>query len=88
MSEKNLRAVSAGKRTNAVGKQVRNEGLLATPDSEFELICADLKYTDLPSHLSRHISKVADCGSPDQLANPTRDINLRKCRFDRSLSHL
>jgi CRP-like cAMP-binding protein len=54
MSGKNLRAESAGQRTNAEGKQVLNKVLLATPDNEFELMRADLTYIDLPSHLSLH----------------------------------
>jgi CRP-like cAMP-binding protein len=54
MSGKNLRAVPAGQRTNAEGKQVLNKVLLATPQNEFELMRADLTYLDLPSHLSLH----------------------------------
>jgi CRP-like cAMP-binding protein len=54
MSGKNLRAVPTDQRTNAEGKQVLNRVLLAMPDSEFELMRADLTYIDLPSHLSLH----------------------------------
>jgi CRP-like cAMP-binding protein len=54
MSGKNYRTVHAGQRTNAEGKQVGNKVLLATPDNEYELMRADLKYVDLPHHLSLH----------------------------------
>jgi CRP-like cAMP-binding protein len=54
MSGKNLRAVSTDQRTSADGKQVLNKVLLATPQSEFELMRTDLEYIDLPSHLSLH----------------------------------
>ncbi len=54
MSQKSLRMVSAGQRTNSEGKQVRNKVLLATPDNEYELMRSDLTYIDLPHHLSLH----------------------------------
>jgi CRP-like cAMP-binding protein len=54
MSEKNFRVTRAGQRTNAEGKQVGNKVLLATPDSEYELMRPDLAYIDLPHHLSLH----------------------------------
>src|ERR1700722_17650292 len=54
MSAKNLRAVPINDRTNADGKPVRNKVLLAVPDDEFRLMRADLRYVDLPSHLSLH----------------------------------
>jgi CRP-like cAMP-binding protein len=54
MSGKNYRALPAGQRTNAEGKQVSNKVLLATPDNEYELLRADLTYVDLPHHLSLH----------------------------------
>jgi CRP-like cAMP-binding protein len=54
MRGKNFRAVQAGQRTNAEGKQVSNKVLLATPDNEYELMRADLTYIDLPDHLSLH----------------------------------
>ena len=54
MSGNNLRDVPADQRTNAEGKQVLNKVLLAMPDNEFELMRADLKYIDLPSHFSLH----------------------------------
>jgi len=54
MRGKNFRAVQAGQRTNAEGKQVSNKVLLATPDNEYELMRADLMYIDLPDHLSLH----------------------------------
>ena len=54
MSQKNLRMDTAGQRTNTEGKQVTNKVLLATPDNEFDLMRADLTYTDLPHHLSLH----------------------------------
>jgi CRP-like cAMP-binding protein len=54
MSGKNLRAVPGDQRTNSEGKQVTNKVLLAMPDNEFDLMRADLTYTDLPSHLSLH----------------------------------
>ena len=54
MRGKNFRAIQAGQRTNAEGKQVSNKVLLATPDNEYELMRADLTYIDLPDHLSLH----------------------------------
>src|SRR5271170_7141360 len=54
MSGKNFRVVQAGQRTNVKGKQVTNKVLLATPDSEYELMRPDLSYIDLPHHLSLH----------------------------------
>src|SRR6202047_2768247 len=54
MRGKNYRALPAGQRTNAEGKQVSNKVLLATPDNEYELLRADLTYVDLPHHLSLH----------------------------------
>jgi|SRR6266403_1205919 len=54
MSGKNFRAVPAGQRTNAEGKQVSNKVPLATPDNEYELMRPDLTYIDLPDHLSLH----------------------------------
>src|ERR1700730_4798648 len=56
MSGKNYRAVHAGQRTNAEGKQVSNKILLATPENEYELMRPDLTYMDLPQHLSLHES--------------------------------
>jgi len=52
MSGKNFRVAPAGQRTNTEGKQVSNRVLLATPDSEYELMGSDLTYIDLPHHLS------------------------------------
>jgi len=54
MSGKDFRVVQAGERTNTDGKPVRNKVLLATPDSEYKLMRPDLKYVDLPHHLSLH----------------------------------
>src|SRR5271168_522365 len=54
MSGKNFRAAQVVERTNAEGKPVTNKVLLATPDSEYELIRPDLTYIDLPHHLSLH----------------------------------
>src|SRR4029077_4674158 len=54
MRGKNFRAVQAGQRTNAEGKQVSNKVLLATPDNEYNLMRRDLTYIDLPHHLSLH----------------------------------
>jgi CRP-like cAMP-binding protein len=54
MSGKNPRTRRADQRTNADGKQVSNRVLLATPDSEYELMRPDLTYIDLPHHLSLH----------------------------------
>jgi CRP-like cAMP-binding protein len=54
MSGKNFRVVQADQRTNAEGKPVTNKVLLATPDSEFDLMRPDLTYIDLPHHLSLH----------------------------------
>src|SRR3984893_1193734 len=54
MSAKNFRAVQAGERTNGDGKQIRNKVLLATPDNEYKLMRPDLRYIDLPHHLSLH----------------------------------
>jgi CRP-like cAMP-binding protein len=54
MSGKNYRTAQTGQRTSAEGKQVSNKILLATPDSEYESMRADLTYVDLPHHLSLH----------------------------------
>jgi CRP-like cAMP-binding protein len=54
MSGKNFRVVKAGERTNGDGKHVSNKILLATPDEEYELMRTDLRYIDLPDHLSLH----------------------------------
>jgi len=54
MSGKNFRVVQAGQRTNVKGKQVTNKVLMATPDSEYELMRPDLTYVNLPDHLSLH----------------------------------
>src|SRR6266404_1103502 len=54
MSGKNFRVAPAGQRTNTEGKQVSNRVLLATPDSEYELMRPDLTYIELPHHLSLH----------------------------------
>src|ERR1700730_12190933 len=54
MSQKNFRVAQAEKRTNIDGKHVSNKVLLATPDSEYQLMRPDLTYVDLPNHLSLH----------------------------------
>ncbi len=54
MSGKNFRVVQADERTNADGKPIRNKVLLAMPDNEYELMRSDLRYIDLPHHLSLH----------------------------------
>ena len=54
MAGKNFRAVQADERTSADGKSVRNKVLLATPDNEYKLMRPDLKFIDLPHHLSLH----------------------------------
>jgi len=54
MSGKNLRIVRADQRTNVEGKPVSNKVLLAMPDNEYELMRPELRYIDLPHHLSLH----------------------------------
>jgi CRP-like cAMP-binding protein len=54
MTGKNFRVAQAAERTSADGKLVKNKILLAMPDSEYELARADLRYVDLPHHLSLH----------------------------------
>src|ERR1700736_5458139 len=54
MGQKNFRVAQAGERTNIDGKHVSNKVLLATPDSEYQLMRPDLTYVDLPTHLSLH----------------------------------
>jgi CRP-like cAMP-binding protein len=54
MGGKNFRVVQAGQRTNVEGKPVSNKVLLAMPDNEYELMRPDLRYIDLPHHLSLH----------------------------------
>src|SRR5271170_4322466 len=54
MTGKNLRAAEATDRTSVDGKPVRNRILLATSDNEYRVIRPDLKYIDLPHHLSLH----------------------------------
>src|SRR5712691_2982031 len=51
---RNLRGAQSGQRTNVEGKHVTNRVLLATPDNEYELMRPDLRYIDLPHHLSLH----------------------------------
>jgi len=57
MSRKSFRSVQAGERTDVDGKPVKNRILLATADNEYELIRPDLRYIDLPGHLSLHEPK-------------------------------
>jgi len=54
MTGKNLRAAEASDRTSVEGKPVRNRILLATADNEYRVIRPDLRYIDLPHHLSLH----------------------------------
>jgi CRP-like cAMP-binding protein len=54
MGQKNFRVAPADERTNSDGKHVTNKVLLATPDNEYQLMRPDLKYVDLPNHLSLH----------------------------------
>src|ERR1700675_536727 len=54
MSAKNFRVAQTDQRTSVDGKQVTNKVLLATPKDEYESMRADLKYIDLPHHLSLH----------------------------------
>ncbi len=54
MSGKNFRVAQTAARTSADGKPVSSKILLAMPDSEYELMRADLRHVDLPSHLSLH----------------------------------
>src|SRR5271155_3224190 len=54
MTGKNLRAAEATDRTNVEGKPVRNRILLATADNVYRVIRPDLRYIDLPHHLSLH----------------------------------
>jgi CRP-like cAMP-binding protein len=54
MSGKNFRVVQADQRTNVEGKPVSNKVLLTMPDNEYELMRPDLRYIDLPHHLSLH----------------------------------
>jgi CRP-like cAMP-binding protein len=54
MTARTFRAAAAGERTGTEGKQVRNKVLLATSAKEYELLRPDLRYIDLPHHLSLH----------------------------------
>jgi CRP-like cAMP-binding protein len=54
MSGKTFRIARTSERTNGEGKQIRNKVLLAMPDNEYKLMRPDLKYIDLPHHLSLH----------------------------------
>ena len=54
MGQKNFRVAQTDERTNIDGKHVTNKVLLATPDNEYQLMRPDLKYVDLPDHLSLH----------------------------------
>src|ERR1700720_3643742 len=54
MSGKNFRVAQTSERTNVDGKPVRNKVLWATPENEYELMRVDLRYIDLPHHLSLH----------------------------------
>ena len=54
MSGQTFRIERASERTNVEGKQVSNKILLAMSDSDYELMRPDLRYIDLPHHLSLH----------------------------------
>ena len=54
MSGQTFRIERASERTNVEGKQVSNKLLLAMSDSDYELMRPDLRYIDLPHHLSLH----------------------------------
>ena len=54
MSGNNFRGAQTIERTNVEGKTVRNKVLLAIPDTEYKAMRPDLKYIDLPHHLSLH----------------------------------
>jgi CRP-like cAMP-binding protein len=54
MSGKNFRVAQSVERTNSEGKPVKNRVLLSMPDSEYQLMRADLTFIDLPGHLSLH----------------------------------
>lgn len=54
MGGKNYRIEQSSERTNVDGKEVRNKVLLAMPDNEYGLMRPDLRYIDLPHHLSLH----------------------------------
>jgi CRP-like cAMP-binding protein len=54
MTGKNLRAAETTDRTNVEGKPVRNTILLAATETEYRLIRPDLRYVDLPHHLTLH----------------------------------
>jgi CRP-like cAMP-binding protein len=51
-ARKSLSVVHPGERTNAEGKQVCNQILLAIPDDEFKHLRLHLKFVDMPHHLS------------------------------------
>src|ERR1700686_2126471 len=54
MSGQTFRIERASERTNVEGKQVSNKILLAMSDRDYELMRPDLRYIDLPHHLSLH----------------------------------
>jgi CRP-like cAMP-binding protein len=54
MTGKNLRAAETTDRTNVEGKPVWNTILLAATETEYRLIRPDLRYVDLPHHLTLH----------------------------------
>ena len=54
MTGKNLRAAETTDRTNVEGKPVRNTILLAATETEYRLIRPNLRYVDLPHHLTLH----------------------------------
>jgi hypothetical protein len=49
-----LHVVQAGERTNPEGRAVRNKILLSLPQNEFGLIRPELRFVQLPHHLSLH----------------------------------
>jgi len=51
---RNVQVAQSGQRTNVEGKHVTNKVLLSTPDNEYQLMRPDLRYIDLPHHLSLH----------------------------------
>jgi CRP-like cAMP-binding protein len=54
VANKDLQVVQSGERTNAAGKPVGNVILLATSDSDFELLRRHLEYVNLPNHRVIH----------------------------------
>jgi len=57
MIQMGSQSLNPGERTNAEGKPIRNQILLAIPDEEFQNLRGDLQYVNLPQRMVLHEPK-------------------------------